>query len=469
MHVNLFLIAMMLVQWVAAVPGATLHNSAISVSDNQAQITFPEKITFSAQLQSETDIQDVALEYGVDELTCGKLVAKAFPDFKAGKNVSASWAWEMKQSGSLPTGAKIWWRWNVTDSGGNHQVTDTQTILWIDQVHPWKTLSAANLNLHYYQGDNSFGSDLLNTATASLVQLKQQIGLKPDGTIDLYIYANSDDLNQTIYFQPDWTGGLAFPEYNIVLIGIPADQMVWGRHAETHELTHVLVGHLTFSCLGSLPTWLNEGLAKYSEGDWDQESQTLLQNAIADDSIFSVRSLSSSFPEDATKANLAYSQSQSLVGFLIKEYNQDKMLALLNAMRQGATTDEALTQIYGFNQDGLEDAWRAKMGAKSRPDAQSTIEATPQPTPVATIVPISALPKQAEASPTASAEETANTPTEISEATPAAPADSGPGFPTHIGIIALICGGGLACLVLAAGIVVIVLIVIKNSSKEAKR
>jgi hypothetical protein len=424
--------------------------------DSQAKITFPEKITFSARITSETDIQDVVLEYGVDELTCGKLVAKAFPDFKAGKNVDASWSWEMKQSGSLPTGAKIWWRWNVSDAAGNHVVSDKQTITWIDQVHPWKTLSGKNINLHWYQGEPSFGEDLLSTAVNSLDQLDKQIGLKPEGTIDLYIYPNSSDLNQTIYFQPDWTGGLAFPEYNIVLIGIPADQMVWGRHAETHELTHVLVGHLTFSCLGSLPNWLSEGLAKYSEGEWDEEAQTLLKEAVADDTIFSVRSLSSSFPEDATKAGLAYSQSQSLVRFLITEYSQDKMLALLKTMREGVTTDEALLKVYGLDQDGLEDAWRAKMGAKKRPAAQVTPEATAEPTPVATIAPISAEPKLPAASGSVPG---------IS-ATP--PVKNSASFPPDLSSLIILACGGLVCLTLVVGVVILVIIVIKKQQEGAK-
>ena len=470
MHIHMLLIAMMLLQWVTAGPVAAQPGATISVLNSQAQISFPEKITFSADLQSGNDIKDVVLEYGVDELTCGKLVAEAFPDFKPGKSVSVSWAWEMKQSGSLPTGAKIWWQWNVTDTGGQHVVSDRQRITWIDQTHAWKTLSATDLNLHWYQGDQTFGGDLLKTAVNSLVQLKQQIGLKPEGAIDLYIYANSDDLNKTIYFQPDWTGGLAFPEYNIVLIGIPAEEMVWGRHAETHELTHVLVGHLTFSCLGSLPTWLNEGLAKYSEGEWDQDAQALLKDAIDNDSIFSVRALSGSFPEDAVKANLAYSQSQSLVTFLIEDYSQDKMLALLKAMREGATTDEALQQVYGFNQDGLEDAWRAKMDAQKRAAAEATVEATDMPTAVATIVPISAQAKQA--GPMATAEPQAGptaTGIESPQSSAAAVPPAGPNPPLpSMSIIALLCGGVL-CLVVAAGIVIAAVLLRKKNQKEAKQ
>ena len=29
---------------------------------------------------------------------------------------NAEWTWEMRQSGSLPPGASLWWRWRYTDS-----------------------------------------------------------------------------------------------------------------------------------------------------------------------------------------------------------------------------------------------------------------------------------------------------------------------------------------------------------------
>ncbi len=51
-----------------------------------------------------------------------------------------------------------------------------------------------------------------------------------------------------------------------MIIGIAPADVEWGKRTEAHELTHVLVGDFTFTCLGSMPTWLVEGLAVYGEG-----------------------------------------------------------------------------------------------------------------------------------------------------------------------------------------------------------
>ena len=363
--------------------------SSITTTNDRATIEFPDTITFSASFKSDTDIKSVVLEYGVDQLTCGTVIAKAFPDIQPGKNTSASWTWEMKQSGSLPPGADIWWHWRVTDAQGHDTVTDQKSIVWLDDQHPWQAIDGGSINLHWYGNSQSFGRELHDSAVRSLDDLAQTTGVKADRPIDLYIYANTQDLRDAILYEPGWTGGQAFPENDIVIIGISADQITWGKRTQAHELTHVLVGHLTFSCLSDIPTWLQEGLAVYGEGGPELESKQQLDQAIADDKLISVRSLSGGFSEDPAKADLSYSQSYSLVNFLIEQYGQDKMLALLKALRDGATVDDALTSTYSFDIDGFEDVWRAYINAQPRPNANLKPTPTPVPTQVPTFVPVS--------------------------------------------------------------------------------
>jgi hypothetical protein len=184
---------------------------------------------------------------------------------------------------------------------------------------------------------------------------------------------------------------MAFPEHNVVIIGISQRDLAWGRSTIAHELTHVLVGHLTFSCLGDVPTWLNEGLAVYSEGGLDSASESQLNEAIQSDQLLTVRSLSGGFSEVPSKAYLSYSQSYSLVKFLIETYGQDKMNSLLITLRDGTTIDNALLKVYGFDVEGLEDAWRGAIGAPPR-SASAQPTAQPTPTFVPTYVPFAEAP-----------------------------------------------------------------------------
>jgi hypothetical protein len=419
------------------------------VTDNKVILDFPETATFRATITSDAEIRSVVLEYGTEQLTCGEVIAKAFPQFTPAKTVNAEWTWEMRQSGSLPPGATIWWRWRYTDETGRETVSDRQTITWLDSEHNWKTITADKLNLHYYSGDQAFAQDLLNAAKGGLDFNRTKSGLTAESPIDLYIYADTDDLKEAILYEPSWTGGQAFPEHDIVILGISQSDIEWGRDSIVHELTHVLVGHLTFSCLGSLPTWLVEGLAVYSEGELDPASQQQLDDAIRTDTLLTVRSLSAGFSEVPSKAYLSYSQSYSIVKFLIETYGQSEMTVLLTSLRDGTAIEDALNSTYGFDIEGLEDAWRKGIGAKPRTvSAQPT--AQPTPTYVPTIVPISGVPSVSlQATPTAVPTSSVNT-----QPTLDVPENLGPPIALTLFLLAFCCVFLLIIGVIVLGIVI---------------
>ncbi len=430
-------------------PLQTVHaTSGTDVSNDGATLDFPNTISFHATLQNDAGIASVTLEYGTQQLTCGQVVAKAFPQFTPGKSVDVEWTWDMRQSGSLPPGATIWWRWRFTDPAGKETVSDQQSVTWLDNIHQWQTVTSGNIRLHWYQGNQAFAQDLLTTATNGLSRLKQDTGLSVDQSIDLYIYADTNDMKDAILYEPSWTGGEAFPEHNIVIIGISQADLSWGRRAEVHELTHVLVGHLTFSCLSDVPTWLNEGLAVYSEGPLDSASQSQLDQAIQADALLTVRSLSGGFSEVPDKAYLSYSESFSIVKFLVETYGQDKMTSLLTALRDGSSVDEALVKVYGFDVNGLEDAWRKAIGAAPR---AVSVQPTAQPTPtfVPTIVPVSGAPLAVTSTPFVAPTSSIVTGTPTASST-----NSGPPLSLTLFLLSLCCVLALLIGIIILGVIV---------------
>jgi hypothetical protein len=185
----------------AAIPPAHAQ-STITVSNDQPQLEFPDRLTFQANFKSDQPIEKVVLEYGVDQWTCGTVIAKAFPEITPGKEVSAAWTWEMKQSGSQPPGSKIWWRWRMTDQQGQETVTNRNETVWLDDQHDWQTASGDNINLHWYNGDKAFGNELHQSAVKSLEDLAKVTGLRTTTPIDLYIYADATDMRDAVPTNP---------------------------------------------------------------------------------------------------------------------------------------------------------------------------------------------------------------------------------------------------------------------------
>lgn len=350
----------------------------LKVLSAEVQIDFPDQIVFSLQAESDVDVAVVELEYGLARKACAADVNRVVPeDFEADVIVNVSWTWNMRRTGSLPPGARLWWRWHLVDSAGREVRTETHWLTWLDDVHPWRTLTVDDLALHWYDDSETFAQTLMDTAVGSRARLEADIGVRPEGEIHIYIYANAEDMREAVLFEAGWTGGLAFPSYGIVIIGINQRNIEWGLDTIAHELAHVIVGDVVSHCYSGLPTWLEEGLAVYAEGELDPRSQMLLEEAIVEDLIFSIRSLSDGFTEHAHRAYLSYAQSYSIVAFLINTYGQEKMLDLLDAFQAGYHYDNALMQIYNFDVDGLEAEWREAVGALPMEISPEDIEPTP--------------------------------------------------------------------------------------------
>ncbi len=440
-----------------AAPGVAAQ-SAITIVDRGVTIEFPERLTFAAEVTSAAVIDRVTLEYGVDKQTCGVVTAKAFPTFTPGTKTTVSWVWEMRKSGAEPPGSTIWYRWRVHDAAGNEQVSDRLQTLWLDKTHRWSALPGDNLVIHWYGEPQSFAATLLQAGNTALTQLAGTTGMHLQKPVDLYIYASSADLHDATLYEPGWTGGEAFPEHGIVIIGIASDQLEWGKGTVAHELTHIVVGQLTFSCLSSLPTWLNEGIAVYGQGGPEAASRDQLAAAVRANTLMSVRALSGGFSEHPSKADLSYAESYSLVSYLITQYGPGQLRGLFDDLRGGMTPDAALLDVYGFGLDGLEDGWRTNVGAPPR-QTTTTPGATEVPTTVPTYEPISAAPVAPTLGPGETPAAGATSPAGASSAattpTPAAPLVTATA--ETVSLMPLLVAGGAAVLIMGLAVVLFLL------------
>lgn len=394
-----FIVFCLLIAWLApAAPAQAGTPAPITVENNKATLEFPNEITFSVSLASASTILTATLEYGVDQLTCSAVFAEAFPQFTPSRGVTAAWTWDMQQGGSLPPGAKVYWQWRAIDADGHQLLTDRQTVTWFDNQYNWRTVSHPQVNLHYYTGDQAFAQRLHAAALTALDTISKTTGLQPGGPFDLYIYASTQDMQDVVFYEPSWVGGQAYPEFNIALIGINPSNEAWGKHAEVHELAHLVVGRYAFGCLATLPTWLDEGLAVYAAGGPEPNQQQSFNIALRQDNLLAVRWLDGVFSRNSAVADLSYAESYSLVNFLYTAYKPEKMRSLLKALREGNTIDDALSAVYGFRESGLEKAWRQKIGAKPQAAPGDYIVKTPA-RPVPTIWPVAGLTLEPTATP----------------------------------------------------------------------
>ena len=344
------------------IPSFVSAESDISVLDSSVAVHFPGELVFNLEAESGADIVKARVHYQVDKMNYAQVTSEGWPDFTPASKVKTSWIWDMRKA-SLPPGAVVRYWWTVEDVAGNEVETSPATVYFDDGRYEWQSLTASNLTLFWYEGDGSFAQELMHACEVGLDRLNEEVGAYLDNQVRIYVYASSSDLRGAMIFPREWTGGVAFTEFGIIAIGIAPSQLDWGKGALVHELTHLVVHQLIFSPYAQLPTWLDEGLAMYNEGELDSYFQAWLDNAVAEDKLISVRSLCSSFSAEPEKAYLSYAQSYSLVEYLLDNHGRGKMLNLLTLLKQGNSYDEALTQVYGFDIDGLDSRWQETLAA----------------------------------------------------------------------------------------------------------
>ncbi len=365
------------------------YTPIITIHKNETQNGFPHSVTFHLLAESDTEIKRVTLIYGVKTTSCVQSEARKDMDFTAGKTIDVKWEWKLDLSGNLPTGIKMAWQWELEDATGSVTRIDEQQIRYEDPNFKWQKLEKSPVTLYWSDGGSGFGATLLQVALSSLDRLEKNAGLTVTQPLEITIYPSAEDMRDSLVMKTEWAGGVAFSEYQVVLIGMPPDQLDWGNEVIPHELAHLVTGMRIFNCQGGyLPTWLNEGLSMYAEGPVSKTTQNRIELVLKKGELPALSTLANGFPANSDLANQAYDQSQMVTSFIIDHYGKEKLDALLDEVRSGKSIDKALRAVYGLDTDGMDQTWRASLGYGTAPEPGNPTET---PTPVKTRVPTLAL------------------------------------------------------------------------------
>jgi hypothetical protein len=349
-----------------------------TVTDRGVQATFPDKLAFSVSAESDSPIERIRLRYSI--LPDGT-AASGVPDFDPATSVAATF--ELQGSGQttlyLPPGTTIEYHWEVTDADGDESQTDPATFFYNDQRFDWVPLEGDNVTIYYYSGSDSDAQAMLLTAGETLGSISTLLGTVVDFPVKIWLYESVEDMRPALqrrsetYEQSVITAGTRVASDTVLVLGTASFDTL------RHELTHVVTAVAGESAFGTMPAWLDEGTAVYGQDD-PGGFENAIDRAVDRGNILSVRSITS-YPGDPDKVDLFYGQSWSLVKYLNDSYGPEKFAQLFAEIKGGKRIDGALEAAYGFDQDGLEDEWRAALGLPPRP----TPEETPhQPAPFRT-------------------------------------------------------------------------------------
>ena len=327
----------------------------IVVEEPQVAVSFGQSITFQAKIKSSIPIQQVSLLFrGVNE------EATRVETLQVGADGFVSFTYDASLNVIPPFSWIVFW-FQATLSDNQTYTSDPIRFQYKDDRFPWRDISRANVNVHWYAGDDAFGSAALDAAASGMLAIAEFTPVSLDEPIDIYIYSDATDLQNTLLLGgEEWAGGHANPEIGVVMVAIApgASQGIEMQTKIPHELAHVMLYRSLGDTYANQPIWLLEGIASMVELYPNPDYARALEIASNDNSLLSCESLCASFPADTGNAFLAYAQSQSFVSYIRDSFGSSGLTRLTNSYSEGFGCELGATSALGTPLSQLDVRWR---------------------------------------------------------------------------------------------------------------
>ena len=336
-------------------PNQAQAQEGIVVENPQTAVEFGKSITFTAKIKSSSPIQQASLLFrGVNE------EVTRVETLQVAQDGSVSFTYDATQNVFPPFSWVVYW-FQATLSDGKTYTSDSTRFQYVDNRFPWRETSQANITVHWYAGDDAFGTSALDSAGAGLLAMKDFIPLSLTEPTHIYIYSNVQDLGDTMMIGGrEWAGGHAHADLGVVLVAVApgANQFAEMEALIPHELAHVMLYRSLGDQYNKQPAWLIEGIAAMVELYPNPDYARALEIASVNHTLIPLSDLCASFPADSGSAFLAYAQSQSFVTYIRDSFGVSGLSRLISTYSDGFDCDLGITKALGSSLDQLDARWR---------------------------------------------------------------------------------------------------------------
>ena len=319
--------------------------------------------------RSTSEIDDIR----VFVKTIGNVKRSAYRtvEFEPGTQVTGT---SLLKSGGLgsyfPPGTKLEYFFEIRDKSGAALRSPEQEFVYFDNRFEWLTVTSGLITVYYY-GEYVEGraQEVLDAADQAMERMMPVLGIEPTVPLRIVTYNNYRHMATALPFRSQTTAeqlrtqGMAFTDQRVLLVH-GFDATVKGT--TSHEFVHLLVAEAAGPADSNVPAWLNEGLAEYGNIDPTDDYEAALRYGIFTRRVKPLW-YQASFGGTPDDIIIAYGQAKSVVGHMIDTHGPAKIAELMKALRDTREIDQALQQVYGFDQYGLDSEWRGTMGLEPLP------------------------------------------------------------------------------------------------------
>ena len=370
------ILALLVSAILTSAPTAIADTSRVlTMTDQSFDIDYGKKITIS--LKVDTGIGSIDTVRALFKPRGGSTIwSYSYPDFTADDSeVSIKFDIPTGPGSYYPPGAEFDIEIEVTDLNGDiSTVRSPRSIEYLDPSKDWQRVQGDGYTIVFYGVPVAQVEEMIETIDHRIRTLETTIGVTDASDFKAIVFPSIKDatpsfppVSQTATDQFLFAG-FAQPQYRLFVQG----QM--NSTTFTHELAHLYVHEVVSSSLASnMPSWLNEGLARFLESGSSERSNERLCASVRPDELLSLKHMGT-IPGKRSDVFIFYPQAGAFVGYLVEEFSHAAMAEFLAAMNGGQPLTTAFEQIYGKSLYEVENDWRDMFNAAPFPLPSATSE-----------------------------------------------------------------------------------------------
>lgn len=215
-----------------------------------------------------------------------------------------------------------------------------------DKLGDFETLETEHFRIRISKEEAPiYGQRAIDLLEPAYTYLQARYGVEIDQKVTVEIYPNPADFEVRTFGMPGNPGYLGVCFGPVFTINSPATSLANWEAVMYHEFCHTITLTLTRN---RMPRWLSEGISVYEErernGAWGQMMTVDYRDRILGGRMQAISEMSAAFlqAETGEDTQFAYYQSYLVVDYLFQTYGIEAMRAVLLALADGETMNEAL-------------------------------------------------------------------------------------------------------------------------------